>query len=118
VFQFVKARLSRPNAVSARFNLSEVGSRQSPRPARARRTSEKPQIARHDYIARNTEVLPLQDCVENADDVPLRVYDTERPLLYFSGTGYAERDHVGRRVSFLTDLLAGLVEGWRAHECS
>jgi len=61
---------------------------------RARRTSEKPQISRPGYIARNTEVLPLQECVENADAVLLRVYDTERPLLYFSGTRYAERDHV------------------------
>jgi len=45
--------------------------------------------------------------VENADDVPLRVYDTERPLLYFLWTEYAERDHVaGERISW--QIFGGL----------
>jgi hypothetical protein len=82
------------SSVLALRELLPVRRRYASETARARRTSEKPQISRHDYIARNTEVLPLHECVENADAVRLRVYDTERPLLYFSGTGYAERDHV------------------------
>ena len=72
--------------------------------ARARRTSEKPQISRHGYIACNTKVLPLQECVENADDVRLRVYDTERPLLYSRARDTLSVSTLDRRVSFLADL--------------
>lgn len=65
-----------------KFQLVQSLARRITETPRARRPSEKPQISRHGHVARNTEVLPLQECVEYADDVRLRVYDTEWPLLY------------------------------------
>lgn len=69
--------------------------------ARAGRTSEKPRISRHGDIARNTEVLPLQEGVENADDVRLRVYDTERLLLYSRARDTLRVSTLSRPVRFM-----------------
>ena len=63
-------------------------------------------MLRNGHIAHNAEVPPLQECVENAGDVRLRVYDTDRPVLYSWARDRLTLGTLARRVSFLASLPA------------